>query len=259
MNVEYYKNKYIGLHNKNIQNLDMEIIEYNSYDNILIKFEDGTIVSSLINIFNNGRILNKNMPEIYDKYFLGYGEYSAKKENGYSTWMHILHRVNIDKNSSDHREKSYIGCDICKEWYNFQNFAKWFKENYYTVNDEKMCIDKDLLIHNNKIYSPKTCIFVPEYINLILAKSKSSRGTLPIGVRSYTSKNTIKYMAYMKQGRNNNRKQISLGIYKDQKSAFMAYKINKENYIKQIANEYKNKIPDKLYNIMYNYQINIDD
>ena len=33
----------------------------------------------------------------------------------------------------------------------------------------------------------------------------------------------------------------------------------KENYIKQIADEYKDLIPEKLYNAMYEYEIYITD
>ena len=33
----------------------------------------------------------------------------------------------------------------------------------------------------------------------------------------------------------------------------------KENYIKQVAEEYKDKIPDKLYEAMYNYKVEITD
>ena len=41
-------------------------------------------------------------------------------------------------------------------------------------------------------------------------------------------------------------------------SGFVA-KLNKENLIKQIADEYKNKIPEKLYNVMYTYEVDITD
>lgn len=33
----------------------------------------------------------------------------------------------------------------------------------------------------------------------------------------------------------------------------------KENYIKEVANEYKDKIPQKLYEAMYRYKVEIDD
>ena len=33
----------------------------------------------------------------------------------------------------------------------------------------------------------------------------------------------------------------------------------KENYIKEVANEYKDKIPQKLYEAMYRYKVEIDN
>ena len=41
--------------------------------------------------------------------------------------------------------------------------------------------------------------------------------------------------------------------------AFQTYKEFKENYIKQVADEYKDKIPEKLYEAMINYKIEITD
>lgn len=41
--------------------------------------------------------------------------------------------------------------------------------------------------------------------------------------------------------------------------AFYAYKNAKENYIKQVADEYKDKIPKKLYNTMYKWEIEVND
>lgn len=42
------------------------------------------------------------------------------------------------------RYPTYRVCSVTEEWYNFQNFAKWYDENYYEVDDEKMELDKDI-------------------------------------------------------------------------------------------------------------------
>ena len=41
--------------------------------------------------------------------------------------------------------------------------------------------------------------------------------------------------------------------------AFSCYKIFKENYIKQVADEYKDLIPIKLYEAMYRWEVEIND
>ena len=41
--------------------------------------------------------------------------------------------------------------------------------------------------------------------------------------------------------------------------AFTCYKQFKENHIKQIADEYKDLVPEKLYEAMYKYEVEIND
>ena len=41
--------------------------------------------------------------------------------------------------------------------------------------------------------------------------------------------------------------------------AFYFYKIAKEKYIKEMANEWKKLISNKVYQAMYNYQVEITD
>ena len=50
----------------------------------------------------------------------------------------------------DYKNKTYIGCTVCEEWHNYQNFAQWHEEHYYEVPNEIMCLDKDILIKGNK-------------------------------------------------------------------------------------------------------------
>ena len=41
--------------------------------------------------------------------------------------------------------------------------------------------------------------------------------------------------------------------------AFNFYKKDKESYMKQIADEYKNTIPKNLYDALYKYEVKITD
>ena len=63
-------------------------------------------------------------------------------------------------------------------WQYFTNFAKWFKDNY--IN--RYQLDKDMLVKNNNMYSPDTCIFITQELNLFLTLRDSCRGNLPLGV-----------------------------------------------------------------------------
>ena len=122
-----------------------------------------------------------------------------------------------------------------------------------------MHLDKDILIKNNKIYSPDTCIFVPQRINELFIKTNKLRGNLPIGV-SYL-KNINKFQANCKTFTKRGSASYSnyLGCFKTPLEAFNVYKQFKEKYIKQVADEYKNKIPQKLYEAMYRYEVEITD
>ena len=56
-----------------------------------------------------------------------------------------------------------------------------------------------------------------------------------------------------------NNKNKSVGSFDTPEEAFQAYKTEKENYIKEVADKYKNLISQKVYQSLYNYQIEITD
>ena len=104
------------------------------------------------------------------------------KRPAYSTWKNMLNRCYNSK-FKDSRP-SYIGVTCCEEWLLFTNFAKWFKDNYI----EGYHLDKDLLVKDNMIYAPDTCIFCPPEINTFIILSGSIRGGHPLGVSSHREK-----------------------------------------------------------------------
>ena len=120
-----------------------------------------------------------------------------------------------------------------------------------------MCLDKDILIKGNKEYAPDKCIFVPQRINNLFTKNDCKRGNLPIGVNYRKDKN--KYEASCSILNNNIKKRKHIGYYNTPEEAFLAYKQFKEQYIKQVADEYKGRIPDRLYEAMYKWEVEIDD
>lgn len=121
-----------------------------------------------------------------------------------------------------------------------------------------MHLDKDILIKGNKIYSPDTCIFVPQRINKLFTKCDKNRGNSVIG--THHDKNN-KYQANCrlvnpKTGKSKNK---YLGIYDTELEAFEVYKYYKEKNIKEVADYFKEQIPQKLYDALYNYEVEIDD
>lgn len=147
--------------------------------------------------------------------------------------------------------KSYNDSYVHDDWLNFQNFAKWCEENYNPETMSEWQLDKDILVKGNKIYSPDTCCFVPQEINNLLIKATSTRGDLPIGVYRHRSS--------FRPAISRENKQRNLGSFKSVDEAFQVYKKAKENHIKEVADKWKGKINDKVYQAMYNYKVEITD
>lgn len=150
-------------------------------------------------------------------------------------------------------EETYIGCKVCDEWKSFIKFFEWFCDNYYTIENESVQLDKDILLKGNKLYSPDTCCFVPHTINSLLTKSDRKRGKYPIGV-TWITRDRVYRAQCMRFG-----KTIALGEFSTPEEAFYAYKKYKENVIKEVADKYKPLIPGKVYEALYNYEVDITD
>ena len=146
---------------------------------------------------------------------------------------------------------TYKTCSVCSEWLLFSNFHKWFQTNYIDGYD----LDKDILYKGNKIYSPQTCCFVPHKIKCTINKCQSSRGDLPLGV--YYDKSRGKYYASFKRGM----KSKFIGRFSTLEEAFAAYKLTKEQYIKELAEKYfqEGKITKKVYDALFRYEVEITD
>jgi hypothetical protein len=225
----------------------VEIIEYFSARNITIKFNDGVVLNKIqYGNFNIGNIRNFNMPNVFGIGFLGYGKYVSFKNNKcYQTWTSLMARSYSDYVHS--RRPTYIGCSVHPDWHNFQVFAEWYYKNY----KEGFHLDKDILIKGNKVYSEKTCCFVPKEINGLFTTRKLDRGRFLIGV----SKRRNSYFASV----NINGNRAFLGDFHNETEAFNAYKIAKEKGIKFVANKFRDQITPECYNALINWTIDIND
>jgi hypothetical protein len=187
------------------------------------------------------KVLNKG---VYTKGKYTFGK-KGKPTKEYSVWLSMLTRCYNERFLMTN--ETYIGCTVCDEWLDFQNFAEWFNENHI----DGYQLDKDLIIKGNKIYSPQTCCFVPQEINLLLVNRKRDRGEYPIGV----SRDKTKMSAHIVI----KAKQVYLGNYNTVEEAFNAYKTAKEANILSMAEEYKDRISEKVYESLLNYTVNIND
>lgn len=255
------KKDYVGEENYNTLGTLMKIVEYRNCQDITIEFQDKHKYQKICQYdqFKKGNVQNPYDKTVCGVGYLGDGDYKTrdgeKHSLPYIKWLSMLQRCYDPYKINKHM--TYIDCYVCEDWLNFQNFAKWFDENYYKVKNEKMDLDKDILIKGNRIYSPDTCIFVPTRINMLFTKTNKARGEYPIGV----TKRNNKYQAICSilDRESNKKKNIILGKFDNLTEAFLSYKTFKESYIKQVADEYKDLIPNKLYEAMYSYSVEIND
>lgn len=226
------------------------IIEYLRTNNCTIQFENGAILKEKhYSNIKKGKIKNIYHKSVFNIGFLGEGAYKtcidSKDTKEYTTWKEMLRRC-YDNAFLD-RHPTYLKCSVDPSWHNFQNFAKWFQQNYI----ENFDLDKDILTKGNKIYGPDTCCFVPQQINNLFVKSNENRGKYPIGVR----KRGKKFNARIKLGN----EEKTLGVFLTAETAFKAYKKAKEKQIKEIAALCRSIISNKVYMALINYQVEITD
>ena len=253
----------IGEENINNFGSNMVIKEYRTNRDIDVYFPeyDWVAKNTRYDVFKNENIKCPYEPRTYGVGYIGEGEHktriNGKKTKCYKTWQNILQRCYDTKCHEKH--PTYIDCDMDKIWLNYQNFGDWYKENYYEVKGERMCLDKDILHKGNKVYSPENCIFVPYNINILFIKRDKARGDYPIGVSYHKQTNRFVAQCSIYDYEENKKKIKRLGYYDTPQEAFNAYKQFKEKHIKKVADYYKDQIPQKLYDAMYNYKVEITD
>ena len=247
-NINSFGSKMIIKEYRNNKDIDVYFPEYN-----------WTFEHAQYNHFKNGKIKCPYEPRYFDKGYLGEGKYKVsenrKLKKEFNIWYNMLIRCYDPKYHE--KESTYKGCRVEEFLLNFQHMGEWIKNNYYEVPGEKMCLDKDILCKGNKVYSRKTCIFVPQRINLLFTKRDNDRGDTPIGMTELPSGN------YQVRCNNGYGKLIPLGVYSTKKEAFQVYKEYKEKIIKETIDSYEGKIPEPHYSrlkiAMYNYEVEIDD
>lgn len=182
---------------------------------------------------------------------LGYrgSEYVDCKSESYLKWHDMLNRC---YNTRFHeRQPQYKGCTVCEEWLNYSNFKIWYEQN--KIAGMSLDLDKDILFKGNKVYSPETCCFVPHAINTLFLSKKADRGDYPIGVSYEKDKRKFRAaMSFMGE-------QIKLGTFDTAEAAFARYKEYKEDFIRDMAEQYRDEIPDRVYDAMMNWKIEVDD
>ena len=236
----------IGETNTNKYGTVMKIVEYQRYDDMVVEFQDEhkAKVHTTYGNFKRSQVRNPYDKTVYDVGYLGEGKYKVyidqdHLEPVYNVWRTLLGRCCTER----HREQfpAYADCTVCEEWLCYQNFAAWWNQNMYHVGTERMHLDKDIKFKDNKIYSPETCIIVPQSINELFHVSgrKIKDKDLPY---------TIKRVA---RGRYSVEfKAKSLGIYDTVDECVEIYLEEKRKEIRRRVDELKEVLPISVQEVL---------
>ena len=231
------------------------VIDYNGRNDVTVIFyKPFYITKCKFYMLQKGYVKNPLYPSVFKSGFLGVGKYSYKNKEARRMWTHLIERCC----SKDFKKVNphYKDVSVCDEWLNFQTFAEWcYNQEFFNAKDENgkvYHLDKDILVKGNKIYSPDTCCFVPSVINGLLLNCKSRRGVLPLGVRLQNGK-------YTARAKNIRGKEKHLGVFNCPIEAFLAYKLEKESVVKQVAEVWKGRICDKVFQSLMKYSVDIED
>lgn len=241
----------IGIIKENTNGTPMKIIAYRTSKDIDVEFLDGhhyVKKNTTMSNFNKGNIKNPFDIAIYGIGYVGDGKYIGHEDcvstSAYRSWQKILERCYNEK-YKDKYKSYFMITSICDEWLNYQNFAKWYCENEYEV-DERLHVDKDILYPGNKIYSPYHCLLVPQRINMLFTNKKNKRG-LPNGIKKNGNKYYAKYNS------------MELGSANTIEEAYELYAKRKKEEIIKVAEEYKEIIPNKVYEALLNYEVRMEN
>jgi hypothetical protein len=150
------------------------------------------------------------------------------------------------------RRPGYVGAS--NEFTSFQSFTDW---SIGQVGYRRFWhLDKDLLYKGNKIYSEKTCVFVPMEINLFLINHKKGRGEYPVGV-CFHSRDKVFTASCHNSGVGS--RKTYLGNFDCPTKAFLAYKGFKESLAKGLAIEWAGKVDSRVIAALGAYTVEITD
>lgn len=215
------------------QGYDIVVVNYEGYEKVTVNF-----VGTDIHVVTRWKRVEERAVEnpyhrsFYGVGFIGQGEYSSS-ENSKSTkavvaWADMLKRCYNENFLVEY--PTYVGCKVEESWHNFQNFAAWHSINYVAGWQ----LDKDLLSEGDKIYSEKTCCYLPQQLNLAIASLAMDNSGVSCDPRNKVPTYNARY------------KTKSLGTFKTEEEARDVYNIHCLQKFEELVTSYKDLVKPEI-------------
>lgn len=164
------------------------------------------------------------------------------ESDSFIKWKNMIQRCYSDK---VHILKPYyMDKDVCIEWQNYGNFKIWYDAHY--IHGTKVDLDKDLLCKKSNMYSPETCVLMSHFLNTVF----EDRG-IESNIKQNDNGTYSVSMSILDR-------RIDLGIFNSEDEAYKGFIDGKNDYICDLAEKCKSKVPNCVYEGMLNYEITID-
>lgn len=192
---------------------------------------------------------------VYGIGYLGSGEFICRNNEGvmapvYCVWSNMIKRCYTKYGSEKEHNPLYENTKVCDEWHNYQVFAEWYTNSVKKFLDkgEIPKIDKDLLSENFRgtLYSPETCVILPNVINCALIQKRTTN-TIHNGVHLHKSG---LYVAEVMS----NYERVASAMFKEPEDAISFYITSKTKVISDLAEQYKDLLSDAAYKKLKNWK-----
>lgn len=169
----------------------------------------------------------------------------------YKRWSHMLTRVQSELYQQ--KMPTYKLCSVSEDWLDYDKFYidfintpfHWRKDYHF---------DKDILVKGNKIYEFGKCAMIPPKLNSLIYRPKAHNRDLPHGVTRCPYNSEIFIATICRHGKN-----YTVCRSRDLLEVFNAYKLAKEDYIKEVTKQHEGLVCDRVYNSLMNWVVEFDD
>ena len=243
---------FVGSIHRSLSCGDFKVVEISTSKNVLVEFlETGFQTKVQACQIRLGTIKDKWSATVCGVGVVGskypVSEKSGKLTREYLTWANMIKRCYEKDKTNKH--PTYEDCSVSENFIKYTYFYEWCNRQI-GFDNEDWHMDKDIVFKGNKLYSEDTCVFVPREVNNLFTTRVRFRGEFPIGVHYSTGKG--KFVAQISK---NCDKRIHLGLFDTSEEAYLVYKNEKECYIKEVAEKWKGRVDNRVYEALVSYEV----